>query len=784
MRGRVIASVVSVVLAAAPLTARSGGPARAQAPVGQVPRVAVQAALTNAASSAAQGAQASVRLLTGGGFGTTGWYLGSEYPGNTTADPSLAVTATRFVLATNSDVYAQVISNGPGEGNVIGHVQLHTLLGVPSSDEVVQAHVVYDQAVHRFFLSALEVHLSSGGAPVASRVWLAYSADGVTWTPAPLTAVSTMNLYDQPIVAADSDKVVVAFTSRPIAGGTASGEIEVIQKSDLVSSGVIHQVTLTGPAVPAQLAPAVTMTSSGTLWLVADQQTQAALVALTGTPDQGNVAAKDFAVPITPIVTPPAPVQPNGQTVPIPPPRFVTAMWRSGTLWTTTVDGCTPAGSATPRTCLRLLAFSAPDPPAPPAATHDFDIGDANMDYFAPAVATDHYSDVVVAASESNSVTDPTVALFGERPPFTGITGFGHDVVRQFAEYTGPDWGGYSAIAADPADPAAVWTDAQEQIRSGGGPTEPNWDTLAVRALASTPKSWPDSTPAFGTRHDQTATLIYRRADGKLEWLQSPGPCPDCWEQARYFTPSGGTNAAPALDPQLASGSEYLFTRRSDHHIWWDDSLVGGTWHDLGGYATSAPAAMPAAGGCALAVFIRGGSGTVYRKVKSASGTAWTSWQSLGGSTGSGTQPAAIAYGNSNEAVFIHGTDNRIYWKHSRNCGATWTGWASLGGQTSSNPAASSVQDDTIDLFSRGTDNALHTRHFNGSTWSGWTGLGGSLASGPAAAVPQIQTGSTTWVPWGTEVIAVGPDQHLWTDLKPAGGSWTGWHLLYPQAAP
>jgi hypothetical protein len=64
--------------------------------------------------------------------------------------------------------------------------------------------VVYDQAVHRFFLSALEVDLSSGGAPVASRVWLAYSADGVTWTPAPLTAVSTMNLYDQPIVVASA----------------------------------------------------------------------------------------------------------------------------------------------------------------------------------------------------------------------------------------------------------------------------------------------------------------------------------------------------------------------------------------------------------------------------------------------------------------------------------------------------------------------------------------------------------------------------------------------------
>jgi hypothetical protein len=57
----------------------------------------------------------------------------------------------------------------------------------------------------------LEVDLDSAAAPVASRVWLAYSADGVAWTPVPLTAVSTVILYEQPTIAADSDKVVVAL---------------------------------------------------------------------------------------------------------------------------------------------------------------------------------------------------------------------------------------------------------------------------------------------------------------------------------------------------------------------------------------------------------------------------------------------------------------------------------------------------------------------------------------------------------------------------------------------
>jgi hypothetical protein len=34
---------------------------------------------------------------------------------------------------------------------------------------------------------------------------------------------------------------------------------------------------------------------------------------------------------------------------------------------------------------------------------------------------------------------------------------------------------------------------------------------------------------------------------------------------------------------------------------------------------------------------------TIYRKVKSVSGTAWTSWQSLGGPAATDTQPAAVA---------------------------------------------------------------------------------------------------------------------------------------------
>ncbi len=76
-----LSAALAAVLAAVPPMLVSGGPV-AQAQV-RVSGVAVQAAPA-AASPAVQGAQASVRTVMGGGFGTAGWFTGYEYPGNET----------------------------------------------------------------------------------------------------------------------------------------------------------------------------------------------------------------------------------------------------------------------------------------------------------------------------------------------------------------------------------------------------------------------------------------------------------------------------------------------------------------------------------------------------------------------------------------------------------------------------------------------------------------------------------------------------------------------------
>ena len=61
---------------------------------------------------------------------------------------------------------------------------------------------------------------------------------------------------------------------------------------------------------------------------------------------------------------------------------------------------------------------------------------------------------------------------------------------------------------------------------------------------------------------------------------------------------------------------------------------------------------------------------------------------------------------------------------------------ASLGGVLTSSPAATSPSSGAIDVFVRGTDNALweRTTTNGGGSWGAWTSIGGQIASGTGPA--------------------------------------------------
>jgi hypothetical protein len=138
--------------------------------------------------------------------------------------------------------------------------------------------------------------------------------------------------------------------------------------------------------------------------------------------------------------------------------------------------------------------------------------------------------------------------------------------------------------------------------------------------------------------------------------------------------------------------------------------------------------------------------------------------QPLPPSTGDG--PGAASADTGQIDVFARGQDDALWTRHLD--GSGWREWASLGGIVTSAPAAASRGAGLVDVFARGQDNALWTRQFDGSSWSEWSNLGGILTSGPGVA---------SAAPGTLDVFVAGADRRLYTRHLDGAG-WGPWQSL------
>jgi hypothetical protein len=143
-------------------------------------------------------------------------------------------------------------------------------------------------------------------------------------------------------------------------------------------------------------------------------------------------------------------------------------------------------------------------------------------------------------------------------------------------------------------------------------------------------------------------------------------------------------------------------------------------------------------------------------------GQYYASWQTLGGAVTSG--PDASSWGSNRLDVFVRGTDNALY--HKAWAGA-WYGYDSLGGGLTSDPGVVSWGPNRIDVFVRGTDNALYHKVWAGA-WYGWESLGGGLTSGPDVA---------SWSSGRLDIFVRGTDNGLWHKVWD-GQRWSAWESL------
>jgi hypothetical protein len=100
-------------------------------------------------------------------------------------------------------------------------------------------------------------------------------------------------------------------------------------------------------------------------------------------------------------------------------------------------------------------------------------------------------------------------------------------------------------------------------------------------------------------------------------------------------------------------------------------------------------------------------------------GSAWTEWESLGGTLAS--PPAATAWAPDELQVFAIFDDGELwnrFWD-----GTSWHPWESLGGELTGSPAASSWGPDRIDVFAPGRDGRTWHRWWDGTRWVDWERL-------------------------------------------------------------
>jgi acylphosphatase len=147
-----------------------------------------------------------------------------------------------------------------------------------------------------------------------------------------------------------------------------------------------------------------------------------------------------------------------------------------------------------------------------------------------------------------------------------------------------------------------------------------------------------------------------------------------------------------------------------------------------------------------------------------------TGFQSMGGKI---TTPPVVQNNlDGRLEVFARGTDNALWhiWQTAPNNG--WSGWASMGGIITSVPSVGRNLDGRLEVFARGTDGALwhiwQTAPNNG--WSAWASLGGVITSDPV--VGRNRDGRL-------EVFARGTDGAIWHIWQTApNNGWSGWASL------
>lgn len=335
-----------------------------------------------------------------------------------------------------------------------------------------------------------------------------------------------------------------------------------------------------------------------------------------------------------------------------------------------------------------------------------------------------------------------------------------------------------------PREMPASWAERGE----GRGMEAVKSQTVGARSYAASEDRWPDLAKSC----DTTACQVY---GGKgidpggvfldLEDPRTTQAIQDTAGQVRmnggparteFSSSTGGYTAGGTFPPVPDAGDSIGINPNHYWRVAIPVSSIEAAWPTIGTLISihvTKRNGLGDWGGRALEVRIEGTSGVVtttggtFRSklgLKSDWFRVLSGWESLGGIMTSGADTAS--WGSNRLDVFARGTDNAL-WQRWWD-GLRWNGWHPLGGVATADPTAVSWGANRIDVFVRGTDNGIWQIYWNGNQWVGWQSLGGVATSSPDA---------TSWSSGRIDVVVRGTDNALWHRFW-NGSAWSGWNSL------
>lgn len=238
--------------------------------------------------------------------------------------------------------------------------------------------------------------------------------------------------------------------------------------------------------------------------------------------------------------------------------------------------------------------------------------------------------------------------------------------------------------------------------------------------------------PATLSRNPEVTSIVVRAADHALWQLSS--------SNGRWL---GWTrhDGGPVLVSSPAVGSlgpdhEIVFAAGIDGRLWsraWHSGSGWGGWNSLDAN-DSGMAGSPVA--TCRNVYVRGEDGALWQLDWSDGGRH--GWVRHEAGRPIAADPAATAMGSDLEIVFAVGADGAV-WSKGWTAATGWGGWDSLGAPScgiTGGLCAVSRRPDAINLYARGTDDALWQLGYRGGNWHGWSRHegGSALTSEPSAS--------------------------------------------------